>query len=115
MNDNLSSIRGYRPLPERKEDRKLSFAYLHPDSVAAKLNNKLWHSALDEGAPCVGREDEFSGDTLPSDREAALMCSTCPLATFRLCGQWAEAEHLAYGVAGGRVWGRKLEEALKDD
>lgn len=110
------SVRGYRLTYEKKEDRQLSYGYMLQDARSSKLNQDLWRAAANPGdpAPCVGREDEFSGDTLPSDREAALMCAQCPLATFRLCGEWAEASHLAFGVAGGKVFGRKLEEILNE-
>ena len=110
MTDN---IRGYRVLGEAPKVRELSTGYLQQSRDSSVLLKELWDRAPKEGANCVGREDEFSGDDLPTDREAQLLCSGCPLLS--LCREYAESAHPAWGLFGGRVYGRNLEEAMKDD
>lgn len=104
--------RGYRILGDRKPERQLSTSYLQHSSEGSRLLAELWHRAPIEGANCVGREDEFSGDELPTDREAELMCASCPLAN--LCRDYAKVAHPAWGIFGGIVHGRVLQEAMKD-
>lgn len=112
MNDNLQGVRGYRVLGDRPKDRQLSLGYLQQDGRSAKLLAELRTRAVTEGANCVGRAEEFSGEELPSDREAQLMCSSCPL--YSLCEQYRETAHPAWGVWGGHVKGRKLKEMMDD-
>ena len=108
-----SSIRGFRIVGDAPKQRELSMGYLQQSSEASRLLQELWYRAPIEGANCVGRTEEFSGDELPSDREAALLCAGCPLA--KICAQYAEVAHPAWGVLGGKVYGRNLAEAMKDD
>jgi hypothetical protein len=116
-------IRGYRIVPEQKNERVLSTNYLMQDARAAKLDQELWRKApgvmnpetgnIENAANCLNREDEFSGETLMSDTEAALECATCPL--FDLCSEYGNVARPAWGTFGGRVFGRALEEAMKED
>lgn len=89
--------------------------YLQQDRNAANLLRELWETAPKEGAPCVGNEEQFAGEDLPTDKEAALMCATCPAKTRKVCSDYTKAAHPAWGVFDGRVFGRKLEEAMRDD
>lgn len=103
-------IRGYRPQAERPRERQLALDYLQQTPRAAKLLKVLWST---EGKNCEGRTEEFSGEELPTDREAQLMCAGCDaLAT---CGIYRDEAHPAWGVWAGVVKGRKLQEAMGDD
>lgn len=108
-----SSVRGYRIVGDAPKQRELSFGYLQHSSEASRLLQELWSRAPVEGANCVGRTEEFSGDELPTDREAALLCAGCPLSS--LCREYAESAHPAWGVLGGKVYGRNLAEAMKEE
>lgn len=87
--------------------------YLQQSPKAAKLLRELWDRAPKEGANCVGAPEKWTSDELPTDREAALACASCPL--LDLCREYAETAHPAWGVWGGKVYGRNLEAAMKDD
>lgn len=114
MNDNTPVIRGYRTLGDpAKPDRMLSTAYLQQTSRASKLLRELWHRAPIEGAPCVGKAEQWTSDDLPTDREAQMMCGQCDIV--ELCRQYAEEAHPAWGVYGGRVFGRNLKERMDED
>ena len=114
MNDNLRSIPGYRTLGDPpKPDRMLSTAYLQQTSRASKLLRELWHRAPIEGAPCVGKAEQWTSDDLPTDREAQLACSSCPV--FDLCKEYTEEAHPAWGLWAGTVRGRALKEAMEDE
>lgn len=106
-------IKGYRVVGERPKDRSLSYEYLKQDGKSAKLLAVLRTAAVREGANCLGKAEKWTGDELPSDREAQLMCATCPLV--QMCSQYAEGAHVAHGVWGGKVYGRRLAEAMKDE
>lgn len=104
------SIRGYRPLADRPKDRNLSMDYIMQTGPATKLLKILWDSP---DKNCAGREEEFSGDELPTDAEAQLMCAGCPL--MQTCSEYQDEAHPSWGVWGGKVQGRKLEEAMRDE
>lgn len=120
MNDNMQSIRGYRTVGDPpKPPRELAMGYLHQSHAESALHTPLSRAATDEGANCLGRMDEWAvgseegGDTLPTDRQAQLMCSGCPI--LQQCSEYAEVKHPSWGVWGARVYGRRLEEAMRDD
>jgi hypothetical protein len=106
------TVKGYRILGDRPKDRTLSMDYLQQSPKASKLLRELWDRAPKEGANCVGKPEKWTSDELPTDREAQIMCAGCPLA--QLCSDYAEAAHPAWGVYAGRVYGRKLDEAMKE-
>lgn len=108
LNDN--TIPGYRPVGDRPKDRQLSMGYLQQSAESARLLTVLNNTP---GKNCEGREDEFAGDDLPTDREAELMCSTC--LAWNACNRYAESAHPAWGVFSGKVYGRNLEAAMKED
>lgn len=105
-----STIPGYRPRGDRPRERQLSMGYLQQSAESARLLQELWDTP---GKNCEGREEQFSGDELPSDREAAIMCSGCP--ALQLCEQYRQTAHPAYGVWAGRVQGRALDELIRED
>ena len=108
-----TSIRGYKILGDAKPEKQYSVEYLKLTTDSAKALHNLRKSVAENGANCVGRADEFSGDTLPSDREAMLMCGGCP--SFAQCDIYAKLAHPAWGVLAGRVYGRALEAAMNDE
>lgn len=78
------------------------------------------HEAVDEdnrsGNPqrnCAGKSELYTNyddprnlmDT-PTDEEAELMCSGCPV--FLKCDTYAQVAHPAFGVYAGKVYGRSL-------
>lgn len=101
MNDGYTPIRGFRIQHERKEDRQLSVGYLHPKHEAANALDSLRRKVLDEGSNCTGREEEFSGDTLLSEREAQLACAGC--SAFRECDFYRLVARPGHGVYAGTV------------
>lgn len=120
MNDNLTSIRGYRTLGDPpKPSRTLATGYIHQTHAESALHSPLSKAATDEGANCLGKMDQWAvgseegGDSLPTDREAQLMCAGCPV--LERCAAYAEVKHPAYGVWGGKVYGRNLAEAMRDE
>lgn len=114
MNDNLTSIRGYRTVGDPpKPSRELSMGYLQQTPRASKLLKQLWTEAPVQGAPCVGRSDQWTSDDLPTDREAQTMCAPCALRA--LCAEYRDEAHPALGVWGGEVRGRNLLAAMQDD
>ena len=108
-----SSIRGYKILGDAKPEKQYSVEYLKLTTDSAKALHNLRKSVAEKGANCVGRADEFSGDTLPSDREAMLMCGGCPSRV--ACRVYLEVAHPAWGVYDGTVKGRALEAAMNDE
>lgn len=107
------TVRGYRILGESKPDKQLSYDYLKLSAEGSHALQDLWREAVSNGANCLGREDEFTGDDLPSDRDAQLMCAGCP--AFEACEVYRRLAHPAWGVYSGQVHGRKLAEAMKED
>jgi hypothetical protein len=108
------SIAGYRINQESpKPERTLSIEYLKQSPEASKANMDLWKAAMTKGANCAGREDEFSGDTLPTDRQAQVMCAGCE--STNECEIYRLVARPAWGVFSGHVYGRKLEESMRDD
>lgn len=109
-----TSIPGYRINQESpKPERTLSIEYLKQSPEASRANMELWKAAMTKGANCVGREDEFSGDTLPTDRQAQMMCAGCP--SQPECEIYRLVARPAWGVFDSHVHGRKLAEALNDE
>lgn len=113
MNDNTPSIRGYRTLGEPAKNSIPSTNYLQQTPKAAKLLKILWDKAPDSNTPCLGKPGEWTSDELPTDREAQKMCAPCPLRN--ICKEYADEAHVAHGVWGGEVHGRKLAELMKED
>lgn len=114
MNDNFQSIRGYRVIGDPpKPDRELSFNYLQLKDEAAKALTILRAKVKKDGANCIGREDEFSGKELPTDRDAQLMCAGCP--AFQECEIYRQLAHPAWGVHAGKVHGRGTMETVEDN
>lgn len=103
-------IRGYRPVGDRPKDRSLSYDYMLQTPRAAKLLKTLWATP---GKNCEGKTEEFSGEDLPTDREAQLMCAGCP--ALETCGLYRDEAHPAWGAWAGSVKGRKLQEAMAGD
>lgn len=121
------SIQGYRPGTERTPSKTYSTRHLELKPTAAKaqadLYKEVW-SAMDAYAvgkgkpvPCVLDPEPFTNDDVPNltDREAQMMCAGCPLATKRACGVYAEVAHPAWGVHDGRVYGRALDAAMREE
>lgn len=106
-------IKGYRIVGDRPKDRQLSYTYMQQDGKSAKLNTELRAAAVREGANCLNKWDVWDGDDMPTDREAQMLCASCPV--FDLCKQYAEASHPAWTILAGKVYGRKLKEAMEDD
>lgn len=104
------SIRGYRILGDRPKQRELSTDYLRQTSKASKLLADLWAT---EDKNCSGREEEFSGDVFPSDDRAAMMCAGC--SQFMKCQEYAQEAHPAWGIFAGKIHGKQLAEAMKED
>lgn len=107
-------VRGYRIQGDPpKPDKQISTQYLLQKPEAAQALTILRAGVRDKGANCVGKEEFFSGDALPSDRDAALACASCPVKD--LCADYAEKAHVAYGVFAGKVYGRGLMEDLEKE
>lgn len=106
------TVKGYRILGDRPKSRELSYDYLQQSAKASKLLRELWDRAPKEGANCVGKPEEWTSDELPTDREAALACASCPL--LDLCREYAETAHPAWGQWGGKVYGRNLKAAMDE-
>lgn len=105
----MEPINGYRvgrdaPKPER--ELRVDNLLLKP--AAAHALDKLRRKVLSDGANCLGREDEFSGEELPSDEDAAKMCLGCPAK--EECKIFLELGRPAWGVWAGQVRGRSLEQ-----
>lgn len=112
-------IRGYRILGDRPKERQLAMDYIHQRPEAVSLHTPLTLAAVNQKANCLDRPEDFAvgsedgGDDLPTDREAQLLCSGCPV--IQQCREYAETAHVAYGVWGGTVRGRGLEAAMNDE
>lgn len=109
MKDN--TIRGYRPQADRPRERELSYDYMLQTPKAARLLKMLW-AAPEKN--CTGDPDKWTSDDLPTDREAQLLCSGCPLLN-NICKEYTEEAHPAWGVWAGTVRGRKLKEVMDDE
>lgn len=105
-------IKGYRIVGERPKDRSLSYEYLKQDGKSAKLLTILRTEAAKQGANCVGKPDKWTGDELPTDREAQMACASCPV--WDLCNSYREAAHPAWGNWAGVVKGRNLQKAMRE-
>lgn len=107
------SIRGYRIIGDRPKDRSLSYDYLKQSHPAATALTELKQGINKNGANCVGKWEQWDGDEMPSDREAQIMCASCPV--FDLCEKYAELAHPAWTILAGKVYGRNLKAAMGDD
>lgn len=105
-------IRGYRIQGDRPKDRQLSMSYLQQSHEAAKLLTILRSDALRDGANCLGKPEQWSGEELPSDRQAQLDCAGCEV--FKQCEAYREAAHPAWGNWAGVVKGRNLQKAMEE-
>lgn len=107
------TIRGYRVVGDRPRDRSLSYTYLQQDGKSAKLLTVLRTEAVKKGSNCLGKPEQWTSDELPSDKDAQLMCASCPLMGNE-CEDYVRAAHPSWGVWNGEVKGRKLKEAMED-
>jgi len=108
-----ATIRGYRVVGEQKPDRQLSYEYLKQSSEAAHALTALREAVRTKGSNCSGREDEFSGDTLMSSRDAQLECAGCP--SFEECEFYKKVAHPAWGTWAGEVRGRGVMEDVESE
>lgn len=106
------AVRGYRILGDRPKERQLSMEYIKQSHSAAKLNAQLREAAVKEGANCLNKWEIWDGDEMPSDREAQILCASCPV--FDLCQQYAEVAHPAWTILAGKVYGRNLKAAMAE-
>ena len=107
------TIPGYRVLGEPPKNRSLSYDYLQLGHEAARAEAHLRQAVTERGANCVGKEEFFSGETLPSERDAALACAGCP--AFRECEVFLKLGGPGWGLWAGRVVGRGLMEDIEND
>lgn len=107
------SIRGYKIVGDRPKERSLSMEYLKQSHTAVNAHTELKQAINKKGANCVGKWEIWDGDDMPTDREAQMLCASCPV--FDLCKQYAEASHPAWTILAGKVYGRKLKEAMEDE
>lgn len=108
-----TSIRGYRIREVRKPDRELSYTYLQLSHDGAQAQTNLRESVAKNGANCVDKEEQFSGDELPSARDASLMCASCP--SFNACEIYARLGRPAWGVHHGQVYGKGIMETVEEE
>lgn len=114
MRERENSIPGYRVYGDRpKPDKRFNDDYLRPTTEAAHAHTKLRESVRVNGANCVGRAEEFSGDELPTDRQAQIMCAGCE--SFTHCDIYRLIAKPSYGVHAGVVTGRHLNELIGDE
>lgn len=109
MAENISSIRGYRVLADRKIEKQYSVNNLLLNHAEAKaLENRDKKIALEEmkktrgegkGVPCIGRAEDFSGDDLMGEREAQLACAGCP--AFKECDIYRIVARPSHGIFAG--------------
>lgn len=112
--ENAPVVRGYRILGDRpKPDKRFNDDYLRPTSEAAHAHTKLRESVRVNGANCVGRAEEFSGDELPTDREAQMMCASCP--SWEACDFYRLVAKPAFGVWAGRSYGEHLNDLIGEE
>jgi hypothetical protein len=96
------SVPGFRIVGDRpKPARELSYAYLELKTEAAHALDKLRKSVKENGANCVGRADEFSGDsdTLLTGEDAELACASCK--SWTACDIYRLVARPAHGVYAG--------------
>jgi hypothetical protein len=111
--EGYKSVAGYRVgTTPPKEERSLSYGYLQLSAPAAHAQTALRESVRKNGANCVGREEEFSGEVLQTDEEAQFGCAGCP--SFDKCDIFAKLSRPAHGTFAGIVHGRELEAAMTE-
>ncbi len=108
----VEPVRGYKIEGDPHAVRELSYEYLKLKPEASRAKEALDIAVRDKGANCLGREDDFSGETLPSDREADALCLGCP--SKPECKIYAMLARPAWGVHNGHVYGRDLEDIEND-
>lgn len=124
MREREESIRGYRILGDRpKPDKRFNDDSIRQSAEAAHLLDTLWKvapprpatstTAAYRGTNCYGKEDQYTSDKLPSDQQAEAMCGGCP--ALELCRTYAQVSHVAFGVWGGKAYGRHLNELIGDE
>lgn len=106
-----SPVRGYRVLADRKVEKQYSVNNLllgHAEAKALKnLTDRVTAEEMKKergdrgakGVPCVGREEEFSGDNLLSERDGQLACAGCP--AFKECDTFRIVARPAHGIFAG--------------
>lgn len=107
-------VRGYKIVGDPpKPDKQISTEYLRLKPEAAHARAALLKSQRENGANCTDKHEFFSGDTLPSDREAVLACAGCK--SWTACDIFKKLGHPSWGVWAGEVRGRGLMESLEDE
>lgn len=114
MNEYIS---GYRPGTEGTPTKVYDIRHLLLSPEATKAQSNLYQAVWDHGdeVPCVQNPEPYTSDDLPTDREAQMMCGSCPVAVKTKCAIFAEIARPAHGVFAGQVHGRALAEAMKDE
>lgn len=80
-----------------------------------RARKQLWAAAERVNAPCLNRWDEFASEDLPSEEEAATMCSGCPLVN-QQCQRYLDTGEPVWGVyAGQRIDKYGFDEEEDDD
>lgn len=111
------SVRGYRPGTEGGAVRMYDIRHLTLSPEATRAQAELYEQVAEnaDNVPCVRNPGPFVSDDLPTDRQAQMMCASCPLAVFKACKTFADLSRPAHGVHAGKVHGRALAEAMKED
>ena len=102
------SIYGSRPGTERHAPKQYSLRSLMSGGEEAADLARLYEAVWDRGANCLDNPNPWTGDDLPTDREAQALCSGC--AVREMCREFAEKHPQEHGVWGGYVFGREEEE-----
>lgn len=102
------SIGGIRPGTELSAPKLYSLKSLELSPEAQKDLDALNESVEVNGANCDGQPEKWTGDDLPTDREAQAMCAGCSSRT--ACGIFVKNSPPAHGVWFGRVFGREETE-----
>lgn len=103
------SISGSRPGTERKAPKVYSLASLMSKPGEAADLAALYKGVAEKGANCEEDPDKWTGDDLPTAREAQAMCAGCEC--LNLCRTYAENNKPSHGVWAGKVYDEMGEEA----
>lgn len=106
-------IPGTRPGTERQTPRLYSIQTVMLSPEESEDLAELQQKALEEEANCLGKSEQWVGDELPTDRDAQYLCAGCKVK--KLCRDYAEKYHPAYGVWSGVVYGRDIEASEKEE
>lgn len=117
---NYVTVRGYRVdsrSDKKSEDKE--FDYLKPKLSTQEALDALQEAVNEDNAKdepernCYDKSTQFSNYDdprslydIPTDSQARRMCGGCPL--FDLCKDYATKARPAWGVWGGKVYGRNL-------